>query len=155
MCSVINSFYSRLFFLSDLLYVWAASSYFVKSLWSASTTFPQFNHWLLFDRRLIVYILTCQSVSFVPPQLSQVFLSSVGQLLLYAHKHNFERMLDSALVSFRNPRVHGPRDVRGEVWRSRGCLRLRNVHPGDGHVWVPVLRVPERRPDLPQSHQRE
>ncbi len=59
------------------------------------------------------------------------------------------------LTPDRNARVHGSRNVRGEVRRSRGRLRFWNVHPGDGHLRVSVLWVPKRRPDLPQSHQCE
>uniref|UniRef100_A0A8C3J3X5 Protein kinase domain-containing protein n=1 Tax=Calidris pygmaea TaxID=425635 RepID=A0A8C3J3X5_9CHAR len=54
----------------------------------------------------------------------------------------------------RDAGVHGAGDVRGEVRRVGGRLRLRDVHVGDGHLRVSLLRVSERRPDLPQSHQR-
>ncbi len=34
----------------------------------------------------------------------------------------------------RHPGVHGPRDVRGALWRGGGRVRLRPLHAGDGNV---------------------
>ncbi len=58
-------------------------------------------------------------------------------------------------VCIRNAGVHGSRDVRGEVRRGGGCLCVWHVYLGDDHVRIPVLGVPKRCADLPQSHQRE
>lgn len=67
----------------------------------------------------------------------------------------FVHFLTEFPLATRNPRVHGSGDVRGEVRRVRGCVRLWHVHAGDGHLWVPLLWVPERSPDIPPGDQRK
>ena len=43
-------------------------------------------------------------------------------------------MSSYTLLMCRHPGVHGPRDVRGALWRGGGRVRLRPLHAGDGHL---------------------
>lgn len=69
--------------------------------------------------------------------------------------HSISKGVLNSCFDLRYPWVHGAWDVWGEVRRVSGCVCLWNVHAGDGHLRVPLLRVPECCTDLPQSYQRK